>query len=217
MKPATLIFLLLILIAAGCKNPKPDLSGLKDDVDATKMDTQDMSDSTVPEMDSAAMNRAYEAWMTPGDMHKWMSKWDGTWTADVTAYMDPSAPEKSTATVVNKMAMNGLYQMSDYTGTMMGMPFQGHGIMAYDNAKKEFVSTWIDNMGSGIMVMTGQFDAATNTLHLKGTSTDPLTGKDAMIRQEVKYVDDNTHSFTIWGEMQGKEEKFMDATMKRKS
>jgi hypothetical protein len=179
--------------------------------------TGDMAKADVVEYDSATMMKAWESFMTPGDMHKWLAKWDGTWTGEVSSYMSQDGePMKSTATMTNKMIMNGLYQMSDYSGNMMGQPFQGHGILAYDNAKKEFVNTWIDNMGSGIVVMRGTLDTTNNTLAIKGTQTDPVTGKDAMIREEVRFIDDNTQSFTMWGEMNGKEHKFMEATFKRK-
>lgn len=57
---------------------------------------------------------------------------------------------------------------------MMGMPFEGHGTLAYDNHRKMFVSTWIDNMGSGIMVLEGTYDDASKTL--------TLMGKNGMIR-----------------------------------
>ncbi len=33
----------------------------------------------------------------------------------------------------------------------MGMPFEGMGIDGYDNLAKQYVSTWVDNMGTGIM------------------------------------------------------------------
>jgi hypothetical protein len=35
------------------------------------------------------------------------------------------------------------------------MPFEGISTLGYDNAKKTFFSTWIDNMGTGMMVMEG--------------------------------------------------------------
>src|SRR5688572_22054954 len=142
MKP-TFILLGMLLILAACKNPKPDLSGLKDGVDTTKNDAT-TDDAPMAEVDSATMMKAWMDFATPSDMHKWMAKSDGTWNVEVTSWMDPDAPPvKSTATVVNKMTMDGLYQMSDYTGTMMGQPFKGHGILGYDNAKKQFVNTWI--------------------------------------------------------------------------
>jgi hypothetical protein len=218
MKPTTLLFAGLLLTLFACKNPKPDLSVKVDGTDTASLDTtRDMDKADVVEYDSATMMKAWQDFMTPGDMHKWLAKWDGTWTGEVTSYMGAEGqPSKSTATMTNKMIMNGLYQMSDYSGTMMGQPFQGHGILAYDNAKKEFVNTWIDNMGSGVLVMRGSLDTTNNVLSIKGTQTDPVTGKDAMIREEVRFIDDNTHSFTMWGEMNGKEHKFMDATFKRK-
>ena len=140
----------------------------------------------------AEMMAAWENWMKPGDMHAWMAKSDGTWSGDVNTYFDPSNPEKSKATMTSRMVFNGLYQITEYKGNMMGMPFEGMGTLAYDNAKKEFINTWIDNMGSGLMILTGHYDKATKTLHLKGNQTDPMSGKDMPIRQTVEYPNDNT-------------------------
>jgi hypothetical protein len=161
--------------------------------------------------------KAYQDFMTPGVMHQWMAKHVGTWEADVTSFMNPSSPEKSKATEIVKMAMNGLYQMGDFSSTMMGMPMTGHSTMAYDNAKKKFVLTWIDNMGSGIVYMTGTYDEATKTLELKGKQTDPITGKDTDIRQVNKYIDADNYTMAMYGPgMDGKEMKFMEGTFKRK-
>lgn len=175
--------------------------------------------STTPEtppMDSAAMAKAWQDFATPGEMHKWMASHEGTWEAEVSSYMSGPVPTKSKATEVVKMTMNGLYQEGNLSGTMMGMPFVGKSILAYDNAKKQFVLMWIDNMGSGILMMTGQYDAATKTLNFNGTQTDPTTGKDAKVRQEQKFIDDNTYALTMYGDgPDGKEAKFMDGTFKR--
>src|SRR4030095_6573387 len=163
-----------------------------------------------------AMMKAWIAFATPGEMHKLMSSWDGNWTTDITSWMDPtSPPQKSTGTVENKTVLNGLYQMGHYTGTMMGAPFEGYSTLAYDNAKKMFVNTWIDNMGSGVVVMTGQYNPQTKTLELKGTQSDPMTGKDSALREVIKIMDDNTQFMTMYGAgMDGKETKFMEMNMK---
>ena len=169
-----------------------------------------------PPMDSAAMAKAWENFMTPGEMHKWMASHAGTWDAEVTSFMPGAPPSTSKATEVVKMVMNGLYQEGNLSGTMMGMPFNGKSIMAYDNAKKQFALTWIDNLGSGLMIMTGQYDAATKTMNLNGTQTDPTTGKDSKVRQEQKFIDDDNYVLTMYGDgPDGKEVKFMEATFKR--
>lgn len=173
---------------------------------------------TAQEMDQAAMMKAWQNFMTPGDMHKIMMSWDGTWEAEVLSYMDPSAPpQKSAATNTVTSVFNGLYQITELKGNIMGMPFEGRGTLAYDNGKKIFINTWIDNLGSGIIYMTGSWDAESNTLHLKGTQTDPMTGGDAPIREELKIIDENTQHLTMYGPgMDGSEMKFMEATYKRR-
>ncbi|MFM9909099.1 MAG: DUF1579 domain-containing protein [Chitinophagaceae bacterium] len=162
--------------------------------------------------------KAWQEFMTPGTMHKWLAKQVGTWEADVSQWMDPSAPPtKAKATDVVSMTMNGLYQIADFSSTMMGMPMMGHSTLGYDNAKKIFVLSWIDNMGSGIVYMIGTYDERTKTLSLKGKQTDPMSGKDTDIRQENKYIDDDTYTMTMYGAgMDGKEAKFMEGTFKKK-
>jgi hypothetical protein len=161
--------------------------------------------------------KAWQNFMTPGEMHKWMAGHVGTWEAEVSSWMGPGEPIKSKATDVVTMAMNGLYQVGSFSSVMMGMPFNGQSTLAYDNAKKLFVLTWIDNFGSGIIFMTGMYDEKTKTLHFKGKQTDPMTGKDSEIRQEQVFIDDDTYTMTMYGAgPDGKEMKFMEGKFKRK-
>jgi hypothetical protein len=77
-------------------------------------------------------------------------------------------------------------------------PMEGMGTLAYDNAKKQFESTWIDNVGSGIMKATGSYDPSTKTLIMKGMQTDPMTGKDIPFRETHGFVDDNTQVMEMY-------------------
>jgi hypothetical protein len=52
--------------------------------------------------------------------------------------------------------MGNRYQQSTFAGDFMGQPVEGMGTLAYDNAKKQFESTWTDNMGCGIVKTTGR-------------------------------------------------------------
>lgn len=162
--------------------------------------------------------KAWQEFMTPGSMHKWLATQAGTWEAEVSQWMDPgSPPAKSKATDIVSMTMNGLYQVGNFSTTTMGMPMMGQSTLGYDNAKKQFVLSWIDNLGSGIVYMTGTYDEKIKTLSLKGKQTDPMTGADSEIRQENKYIDNDTYTMTMYGKgMDGKEMKFMEGTFKRK-
>ena len=115
------------------------------------------------------------------------------------------------------MIMNGLYQESTHTGNMMGMPFNGKSIVAYDIHKNEFMSTWIDNMGSGIMVLKGPWDEGTKTVTLKGTMTDAGTKGDVAVRETFKIIDDNNQEMEMFTMMpDGKEFKTMNIKFSRK-
>jgi hypothetical protein len=164
------------------------------------------------------MMKNWQEYMTPGDMHKMLAKSDGEWNGEVTMWMYPGAPEeKSKTTAVNKMIMNGLYQEANHSGNMMGMPFSGKSIVAYDNHRKEFVSTWIDNMGSGIMVMKGPWDETTKTINLKGKMVDPGTKQDTDVRETFKIIDDNTQEMEMFVMTpDGKEFKTMNIKYTRK-
>jgi Protein of unknown function (DUF1579) len=213
MKQFAFSLSLLALILTSCNNES------KTETTSTATDTTAAATTTAPEappMDSAAMAKAWQDFATPGDMHKWMAGHTGTWEAEVTSFMPGAPPSTSKAREEVKMVMNGLYQEGNLSGTMMGMPFTGRSIMAYDNAKKQFALSWIDNLGSGLMIMTGQYDAASKTMNLNGTQTDPVTGKDSKVRQVQKFIDDDNYVLTMYGDgPDGKEMKFMEAKFKR--
>ena len=163
-----------------------------------------------------AMMKAWQNYMTPGDVHKMIAKSDGKWNAEVSMWMAPdSAAEKSTAVCENKMILGGRYQQSVHKGTMMGMPFEGMSLLGYDNAKKTFMSSWVDNMGTGIMYMEGTWDEATKSINFKGRSVDPVTGKDMEIREVFKLVDDNNQLLEMYCTTDGKEMKTMEIKFSR--
>ena len=69
--------------------------------------------------------------------------------------------------------MDGRYQQTTTTGSFMGMPFHGMSTTGYDNAKKVFFTTWIDNMGTGLMYGEGKWNNATKSIDFKGKTMEP--------------------------------------------
>jgi hypothetical protein len=174
--------------------------------------------ATVVLPDPVAMEKAWIEFATPGTEHKMMADWKGTWEGDVTDFMNPSAPQQSKATMVNKMIMDGRYQQGTFKGSFGGQSFEGMSLLGYDNARKVFVSTWIDNMGTGVIKMEGQWDEATKSMTLKGMQTDPVTKKECPTREVYKVVDNNNHVMEMYNTgADGKETKMMEIKFKRKS
>lgn len=150
--------------------------------------------------DMAKMIEALTKYGTPGPMHEMMAKWDGEWTAVSTSYWDPTKPpEKSTGKATNWMFMDGRFQMQKYEGEWSGQKYEGLGIMGYDIYHEEFVSVWMDNMSTMLMLMTGNFNEDMTELVMEGTMDDFLTGeKDKLYRTITKIVSDDEHLFEMW-------------------
>jgi hypothetical protein len=173
--------------------------------------------TTEKKLTPAEEEKAWMEYATPGKMHEWLTKSTGTWQSEVMSWMHPDSPAvKSKAISVNKMILGGRYQEGTFTGDMMGMPFEGRSIVGYDNAKKVFQSSWVDNMGTGFMNMEGVYDPNTKTLTSKGKMVDPGTGKEMEMREVLTFIDDNTQKMEMFCTKNGKEEKAMEIYSKRK-
>jgi hypothetical protein len=223
MKRLTLAVCATALLFVACNNEekKPDEGTDKKSDTSGKMATMDKMDEKKPETmakpDSATMMKNWEMCMTPGKEHAMLAKSNGTWTAEITSWEPGKPPVVTKGTAVNKMILGGRYQESTNTSIMMGMPFEGKGTTGYDNAKKVFVSTWVDNMGTGIMSMEGPWDEATKSITLKGKGMDPMTMTERDYKEIFQMVDDNTQQMEMYGPgPDGKEFKWMEIKYTRK-
>lgn len=201
----------------GCDNQTKTETTVTDTDSTAMADGSNGINEAAP--DSATMMANWMAYMQPTAPHEMMKSWDGTWDEEVTMWHVPGAPpEVSKATCENKMMYGGRYQESTTKGTMMGQPFEGMSVTAYDNAKKIFINTWVDNMGTGMMVLEGPWDEATKTMTLTGNVVDPSsgTGKEMKVRQLYKVIDDNNHLMEMYCPgPDGKEYKMMEVKFKR--
>ncbi len=210
--------LLTILSAAflliACEKGKTTAANGTDKADST------VANSEWKPVDSATAMKAWTAYSTPGEMQKMLAKSNGTWTGETTMWMENGAkPMMSKSEATNKMMFGGRYQITNHKGDFMGMPFEGMSIVGYDNAKKKFVSTWIDNMGTGIMHSEGDWNPSTKSVEFKGKMTDPSRpGKDCDFREVFTFIDDNTQKLEMYGpdSKTGKEYKTMEIKYTRK-
>ena len=169
------------------------------------------------QMDPQAMMEAYTKLATPGEPHKQFESLAGSWTTKTKEWMEPGKPPmESTGSAEMKMLLDGRFLQQEFTGDMMGKPYSGIGITAYDNLRKRYVSTWIDSMGTGIFTMEGTASADGKTITLKGQHAE-LGGGQMSHRAVWKIVDANTQIFDMYGTHKGgKEMKMMEITYTRK-
>jgi hypothetical protein len=211
MKKRMLPFLGLVLFFVACGNDK------KTETKTADADTTIKSSDGNIIMDSAAMMKAMMEFGTPGEMHKMLASANGEWNEDISFWMDPTKPpQKMTGTCTNSMIMNGLYQRSVFSGSMGGMPYNGESTVGFDNLKRMFVSSWLDNMGSGIMYLTGTYDSATKKITMTGKESDPAVMKERDLKETMTFVDDNTQKMEMFAVDGGKETKTMEIVFTRK-
>ena len=119
-------------------------------------------------MDPQAMMEMYKKLAMPGEPHKLFASLAGSWTTNSKEWMEPGKPPtESTGTAELKMLLDGRFLYQEFTGKMMGHPFSGIGIDAYDNITKKYVTAWMDTMGTGIFIMEGTASADGKTITLQ--------------------------------------------------
>ncbi len=215
MKKILFSAMTIVAVASACKKAEDKAI----DTTPSTVDTTSVTENApAPVMDSATVAKAWEDYMTPGEAHKMLALDNGTWNVEVT-YYDPQTGEgqKGNMTAESKMIMGGRYQQTTHKGTFMGMPFEGIATVGHDNASGKMVSTWVDNMGTGIMYMTGEYDPSTKTIEFKGEVTDPITKKSKPAREIFAIADERTRKMEMFDVgPDGKEFRSMQIVMTRK-
>jgi hypothetical protein len=171
---------------------------------------------TLPPGQQAMMDAMMKA-ATPGPNHKMLASMVGDWTFVMRMWMDPSAPPtETTGTVTHRALMGGRYVQGEFKAAMMGMPFEGTSVTGYDNVSGQFVSTWHDNMSTGIMYMTGSYDPASRSFTYAAEVPDTMQPTTKVkVREVVRVVDDAQHVMEMYETRGGKELKTMEIVFKR--
>jgi hypothetical protein len=150
---------------------------------------------------------------TPGKMHEHLAKGVGTWQGKTTMWMVPGAePMTSDCTNTVTAIMDGRFVKCEMSGEMPGMgPYKGLAIYGFDNVSQKFVSSWIDNHGTGIGDGVGELSTDGKTLHWEFTYNCPVTKKPTVMREIETITGANTKTLEMFGTdpKSGKEFKMM--------
>ena len=93
---------------------------------------------------------------------------------------------------------DGRYVAQHFEGSMMGMPFEGTGLIGFDNYKKKYRGIWIDSMSTAMMVIEGLSDQSGKVLTFFGEMDEYMTGEhDKMVKYVYTIVDQNTWTFDL--------------------
>lgn len=198
--------LAVVLVSAALAAPAS-----ADDAGASPQGAPPMTPEQMAEME------AYQKAGTPGPQHAALAATAGTYDVKARSWHDPSGPPmEETGSVTRTMTLEGRVLVEEFKGSMMGMPFVGHGMMGYDNVSAKYWSTWTDSMSTGIMVSTGDCDAQ-QACTFTGTWNDPIKNGPITAHMSSRWTSPTTQVFEMRAPgKDGTEMKMMELTYTRR-
>ncbi len=156
---------------------------------------------------------------SPGEEHKALEAMVGSWNTKVLMWNAPDQPEPgvSSGSAEMQLILGGRYVEQQYSGTFMGMPFEGRGFTGYDKVAGHYFSVWMDNFSTGIMIDAGTYDAEAKEFRNKGSYNDPMSGQKAETRSVTHIAGPDRFVTEMFGPgPDGNEFKMMEIIYTRK-
>jgi hypothetical protein len=166
--------------------------------------------------EDAAKMAKYMAYGTPGPEHALLKPLVGNFSCDMKMIEEPgAAPQASSGMVKREWIMGDRYISEHVESTFMGMPFEGRGIVGYDNGNKKYFFTWIDSMSTGMMTATGT--ASGKVVTFEGEHYCPDQGKNIWSKSVMDVSNNDRQTFKMYSkDKSGKEFLNFDMTCTRK-
>lgn len=148
--------------------------------------------------------------------HQFLAKYAGDWDVEVTYWTAPGAPPaRSAATFKAASKLGGRYVMMDFSGFMMGQPFEGIWLVGFDNLEQKYNTLWIDNTSTSFFITKGTRDGS--VISESGSWPDPVSGKMLQVKARTTWIGDDEFRYEQFMVMaDGSEHKGMEFSSKRR-
>lgn len=111
----------------------------------------------------------------------------GTWTGNFKMEMPGAPAMASKCREVVMPICDGMFTWSNFTGEVMGMPFEGHALVGHDSTQDKVTCFWIDSMTGACMRTDGTYDAKKKSFTMAGTSYDEQ-GEQAPVSSTTEWT-----------------------------
>ena len=171
----------------------------------SRTDAQDKAKAEAqPAVDTQEMMKKWMEVATPGDGHKQLDQLVGKWDSVMRMWMEgpgkPATESKGSCEI--KWIMEGRYLLQEATGQMAGMPFKSMNVIGYDNYKKKYVMSYIDNMGTAIYTVEGKLDPSNKVMTSFGKMDEFMTGeRDKLVKYVLRIISKDKHVFEAYDEV----------------
>lgn len=134
-----------------------------------------------------------------GTEHDLLKAMEGKWKEDANYVMMPGQPPvKGTGTFTIKMILGGRFAQVESKVDAMGHKSEHLTLLGHDNRRGVYTVEMFDTYGTYSSSAEGTYDAASKTLTLNGSESDPLMPHPMKFRVIYRFPDKDTIEFEIW-------------------
>jgi hypothetical protein len=134
----------------------------------------------------------------PGEPHRQLAARAGSWNVEIFYIATPDGDPmyKMTGSSDVQVLWDGRYVQETFQTTVNGQAVEVRTITTFDNRTKEYVATWIDSVGTGILVAKGKHHGTGRTINY---SVD-LPKADGPSTKKIRVIEDWTGADTrrLW-------------------
>jgi len=163
-----------------------DTNGAKTDAEAKAQ-----ADAEAAQKAAQAQREAYRKANEPGPHHERLAKFAGKWRTQVTRYRPEGNPLVDHGIAIYTVILGGRAVEEEFRTEMMGQAYEGRALHGYDNIKGKYVTTWISNMETRVIVTEGEWDEEAKTI-TSNTTLELPTGESVNLRRVECDVDEDT-------------------------
>ena len=145
-------------------------------------------------------DQSMQAWIAsaaPSTQHRRLQELSGRWKVHQRDWMGSGAPwNEADGTATWRPMLDGRFMQLELATSLKGHPYHGVGVLGFHRDSNKYVATWMDDFGTSLLKLEGDWDEATHTLSLAGY-LGPYG--DARARWVMKQTwQDNDHLTVEW-------------------
>jgi hypothetical protein len=132
----------------------------------------------------------------PSAEHALLRRFAGEWEARLAR---EGASGERAGTETGRLMAGEYWVVLELRGRYEGRPYEGHGLLGYDPAKKKYVGVWAGSAAPGLAALEGEADPSGTSLTMWIDAANPRTGEIVKERMVHAFAGPSRRTLTFYG------------------